>query len=287
MTHIHQHELNEFPNMSGPISGALIALQDRLLEGMRVHTKAATSGPAGYPERNVPLDKIDRAVSYPDYAPVPYTSPVVLKFAPDGSPIFPKWADAPEVANLRTGKNPGGRTGITGRGLLGKFEANYAADPIVLAFDEESGKVYLIAIERDSGDWAIPGGMVENGQSKLTTALRELSEETNVDLEMSDALEGYAGYVDDWRNTDDAWMETNAFIKVISWPDMQKLELKALDKAEKIKQVKRLELEPAVLNQLYASHGTFVRLALISLLLERPCCVPATALSKVSELIGL
>ena len=57
--------------------------------------------------------------------------------------------------------NPVGRTGLAGRGLLGKWGSNHAADPIVTRFHPAGGQLQVVAIQRkDTGQWAIPGGMV-------------------------------------------------------------------------------------------------------------------------------
>ena len=60
-----------------------------------------------------------------------------------------------------------GRTGLCGRGLLGRYGPNHAADPIVTRWRTENGAVVLqenkpvlefIAIKREDADeWAIPG----------------------------------------------------------------------------------------------------------------------------------
>ena len=65
-----------------------------------------------------------------------------------------------------------GRTGLRGRGILGRYGPNHAADPIVTRWkrdecgavvnDEKSGKPILqfVSIQRrDTGEWAIPGGI--------------------------------------------------------------------------------------------------------------------------------
>ena len=65
-------------------------------------------------------------------------------------------------------RNPIGRTGMKGRGLLGRWGPNHAVDPIVSRWqrDAKGEKVMLggkpvlefVAIKRkDIGDWAIPG----------------------------------------------------------------------------------------------------------------------------------
>ena len=126
-------------------------------------------------------------------------------------------------------RNPRGRTGMIGRGLLGKWGPNHAADPIVTRFDPaRPKKLQMVAIRRrDNGVWAIPGGMVDAGETVSQTVKREFMEEatsterfSKLELERNKRLledlfaSGqvvYRGYVDDPRNTDHAWMETTAF----------------------------------------------------------------------------
>ena len=65
----------------------------------------------------------------------------------------------------------------------------------------------MLAVQRrDNGQWAIPGGMVDKGEEVSKTLARELEEETGVVLDMGTGRLIYRGYVDDPRNTDNAWM---------------------------------------------------------------------------------
>ncbi|CEF68661.1 ADP-ribose pyrophosphatase, mitochondrial [Strongyloides ratti] len=114
--------------------------------------------------------------------------------------------------------NPIGRTGLKGRGVLGRWGPNHAADPIVTRILDN--KLQFVAIKRkDTGEWAIPGGMVDKGENVSNTLKREFTEET-LDNISSTVIEElfksgimlYNGYVDDHRNTDNAWMETSVYL---------------------------------------------------------------------------
>uniref|UniRef100_G3RFP5 ADP-ribose pyrophosphatase, mitochondrial n=1 Tax=Gorilla gorilla gorilla TaxID=9595 RepID=G3RFP5_GORGO len=237
------------------------------------HNKARTSPyPGSKVERSqVPNEKVGWLVEWQDYNPVEYTAVSVL--------AGPRWAD-PQI------RNPAGRTGLVGRGLLGRWGPNHAADPIITRWKRDSsgnkimhpvsGKHILqfVAIKRkDCGEWAIPGGMVDPGEKISATLKREFVEEALNSLQKTSAekreieeklhklfsqdhLVIYKGYVDDPRNTDNAWMETEA----VNYHDetgdiMDNLTLEAGDDAGKVKWV---DINDKL--KLYASHSQFIKL---------------------------
>lgn len=145
--------------------------------------------------------------------------------------------------------NPVDKTGITGRGQLGKWGPNHAADPIVTYVKND--KLFFVSIQRsDTGEWALPGGMVEPGDNISITIRKEFGEEAMNSMEMSDdakrdlqiqlnkvfenATEVYRGYVDDPRNTDNSWMETVAMHVHIDESIAENFKLKAGDDAKKV-----------------------------------------------------
>ncbi|KAM6957258.1 ADP-ribose pyrophosphatase, mitochondrial [Aplochiton taeniatus] len=247
----------------------------------------------------VPNDKVDWQIEWPQYTPVNYTAPAVLK--------KPTWAD-PEIGSfsasfntldmsvdrrshegdyrVQQGKplNPHGRTGLTGRGLLGRWGPNHAADPIVTRWKRDpKGKpvshkvsklpvLQFVSIKRkDCGEWAIPGGMVDPGELVSLTLQREFSEEALnslvalpadkekinqriAQLFNSPGFQVYKGYVDDPRNTDNSWMETVA----VNFHDetgnsVSELPLQAGDDAGSVHWV---DLDSALV--FYASHSHFL-----------------------------
>lgn len=264
------------------------------------HTKARAPQYLNGPTRTpVSDDQVPWKSPFPDYEPVVHY---------DGKlrgPKLPVWADnradlSAVKFNEMDGKinrkshegpyeivdgfprNPRGRTGMAGQGLLGRFGPNHAADPLVTRWkkDEAGNRVKdaeghdvleFVAIKRgDTGEWAIPGGMVEAGDTVSLTLKKEFGEEALNSLEQTpearrhteellnrlfaNGVEVYRGYVDDPRNTDNCWMETVA----MNFHDedgtvFDKFKLKAGDDAAAVAWV-------AITHdiKLFASHNDFV-----------------------------
>jgi ADP-ribose pyrophosphatase len=233
-----------------------------------LHVKSRTEKPDSYPARApVPDDKVAFATPHPDYKPAYHVDATVLK--------RPVWADPEDITQVTRAfksnagtitfndkghpQNPMGRTGIEGRGLLGAWGANQAGDPILTKVNPDTGKLELLVIQRkDSGQWALPGGMVDEGENIFKTIARELEEETTVKLDFSDAKHVYQGYVDDRRNTDNAWMETTVKHKHLTGKLAAQVNPQAGDEAD----ARFIPLTKADVESLYASHGSFVKQAL-------------------------
>lgn len=219
----------------------------------------------------VPEEFVYWSEDFPSYLPPVYTAPHIngqVWADPDitDSTFQPKWNSVDGKINRVSfngdyqvidgiPRNPMGRTGIRGRGLLGRWGPNHAADPVVTRWRRDSlgnalinGEkriLQMVAIQRhDNQMWAIPGGMVDPGEKVSATLKREFMEEAldsfdnkrMIDEFFAEGIEIYKGYVDDFRNTDNAWMETVAY----SFHDgtgkqVGKLKLSAGDDAANVK----------------------------------------------------
>ncbi|KAK3101394.1 hypothetical protein FSP39_003210, partial [Pinctada imbricata] len=208
----------------------------------------------------VPDDKVYWDIPYPEYSPTTYEAPEVK--------ALPPWADTLDLINMPVARrlnkinfnafdavskcsrtsylgpykveqglplNPKGRTGMVGRGLLGRYGPNHSGDPVVTRWKRDDkgqrmrqdGKYMLefVAIQRkDNNLWSLPGGMCEPGQKVYECLKAEFTEEAlgslindekkkdeinkKLHIIFENGKEIYKGYADDPRNTDNAWIET-------------------------------------------------------------------------------
>lgn len=195
-----------------------------------------TYAPVDHPGTEVPANLRSWDTDHADYSPVDITPPELRPEAltgdvegwitdPEAAPTqITTWSQRQENALVPFGinstgypLNPTGRTGRSGRNL-GKWGENQAADPVVVAGTGSERRVLLIQ-RSDIGKWAFPGGMVDPGETAPAAVVRELQEETGVDLtdQTPDAILT-RDYVADWRATDHAWVTSTAALYLL--PDV-------------------------------------------------------------------
>ncbi|XP_027441126.1 transient receptor potential cation channel subfamily M member 2 isoform X2 [Zalophus californianus] len=136
--------------------------------------------------------------------------------------------------------NPMGRTGLRGRGSLGCLGPNHTLQPVITRWRRnQDGAICRKSIKKMlevlvvkhllSEFWALPGGSREPGEilpRKLKQVLRREFWSSFQNL-LIQGTEVYKGYVDDPRNTDNAWIETVAIS--IHFPDQSDMDLKRLN----------------------------------------------------------
>ncbi|XP_063080653.1 transient receptor potential cation channel subfamily M member 2 isoform X2 [Cavia porcellus] len=136
--------------------------------------------------------------------------------------------------------NPMGRTGLRGRGSLKCFGPNHMLHPVVTRWRRnQDGAIcrksikkmleVLVVKQPLSELWALPGGSRELGE-RLPRKLKEILLQgawPMVEGLLQKGVEVYKGYVDDPRNTDNAWIETVAIS--IHFSDQNDVELTRLN----------------------------------------------------------
>ncbi|XP_040913185.1 transient receptor potential cation channel subfamily M member 2 [Toxotes jaculatrix] len=149
----------------------------------------------------VPEEKVPWEVSFSSYMPTYYAS------EDSGDNM-----DGSESETLDNYRNPGGRTGIRGRGALSQLGPNLTLDLVVTRWrDSERSVLEFLAVwDESQGTLALPGGPVESTDHLPVTLKRTMGKTLygKISAKVSEGTKVFEGYVDDCRNTDNAWVET-------------------------------------------------------------------------------
>lgn len=245
----------------------------------------------------VPEDKVSWTISWFEYLPQYYTADHLknCSYADldiNDKKFKPFWNTKDGVINRKSYDNsqpiryvivnnyplnPRGRTGLQGRGCLGRWGPNHAVDALVTRWKRTKDQSlvvtgtsglptlqFLAILRKDCKKWAIPGGFIDVNEETYTAMLRELFEEA-IKTEKGSKLPSqeffncgkqiYKGYVDDPRNTDNAWIETTATnVHDESGENTQNLVLEARDDAA---DVKWIDISEDM--EIYATHSDIIK----------------------------
>ncbi len=186
------------------------------------HLKIRGERPESYPPRHrILIDEAPWGIECPDYAPTYHVDPTVLEN--DSSQKAGGWADPEDFAKVHesaeqepatrqddTGRplNPRGRTGIAGRGLLGKWGPNHMVSAVVTRVDDATGE-HEIVLGRsgEDGDFSLPKGFVAPGEALDDAMARILADEIGWQTGSGKGDAIVEGYSYDARQTDHAWVE--------------------------------------------------------------------------------
>ena len=166
-----------------------------------------------------------------------------------------------------------------GRGKLGKWGPNHAADPVAIMKTRVwfQSRAYVLVVQRkDTGEYALPGGMVDPGESATQTAIREMQEEA-VQVAPGDIAKFfkhnkgrtlYAGINwNDPRNTHSAWMETCVVLFCV--PEWLQKNMRLRPQPGETLNSRWLDVAASDLKLLYSDHGDYVKMACEVLRIDR------------------
>ncbi|XP_076603767.1 transient receptor potential cation channel subfamily M member 2 [Chaetodon auriga] len=149
----------------------------------------------------VPEEKVPWEVSFSSYMPNYYASEDTKDHV-DGS----------KSEALDNYRNPGGRTGISGRGALSHLGPNLNVDLVLTRWKDSKKSIleYLEVCCERKGTVALPSGPVQSTNHLPETLKGIMGEKLYKKLneKVSGGRKVFEGYVDDCRNTDNAWVET-------------------------------------------------------------------------------
>ncbi len=168
------------------------------LPGEGAHPIARSEKPASYPERQ-PVGEYQVAWELPfaDYKPSYYVAPEVLES---------DCADPKEMP-----LNPKGRTGLAGRGILEKWGPNEAIHQVITRNHPETGRLEMLMLKQENaGQKELLNVLMPDNMKVAGAITREFKEGANKLQCLDNMTVLYSGYLDDPRNTDNAWVKTTS-----------------------------------------------------------------------------
>ncbi|TDJ17932.1 MAG: hypothetical protein E2O65_07260 [Gammaproteobacteria bacterium] len=234
------------------------------------HLKIRGGKPNSYPRRlRILIDEAPWAMPCPNYQPPYHVDPSVLEN--DCTKKTGGWADpedftrvtsraSPEKAAHRDDEgrplNPRGRTGIAGRGLLGRWGANQMVAAVVTRINHETlAPELLLGKLEESGPLSLPRDFVAEGKTVEAAIVHALEQCTGQPPESQGEVIA-EGYSYDERQTDHAWVELEARLYHMN-ADAQPTALQPSGAG--IQDIEWWPLEPATINSLPSTQAQLVR----------------------------
>jgi ADP-ribose pyrophosphatase len=191
------------------------------------HLQIRGARPQTYPPRQrISIDMALWDVDCDEYDPPYYVDRSVLEN--DTQQVPGGWADPEDFSkakdNVADGSsrrrdgegrplNPRGRTGIAGRGLLGRWGVNPAAGAAVVRRGEEANRLDILVGKREgASELSLPKGFLRAGEEPESAARRILELETGWNPQDKHGDEIFEGFFYDPRQTDHAWVEMRTFL---------------------------------------------------------------------------
>ncbi|MEI7999401.1 MAG: hypothetical protein WCH62_07855, partial [Candidatus Omnitrophota bacterium] len=273
--------------------------------------------PSIYEAVPVPESKRSWKISWSNYKPREFTAEIVRKdphATPDDKLDFKHTLKTRTLGGtikfreLYGKKYPifvhptkGGRTGIWGRGLLPFWGPNPSVDIAVTGDDPITGKPIILVVERkETPHVGLPGKRLLPHQDIFEVISEQLLIKTGIhlstDIIRTHAKVIYEGYSGDFRNTDNAWVETTVLHIHLDSDLMHNLMLQKLEVPEAsqtfVKDVKWAPLNQKTLRQgFYASHAEFAEIAKENIKMQKatkPLAVtPVAHTTVLRQIIGL
>ena len=202
-------------------------------------TRISGARPSSYPRRQrIALHEVPWSIPCPDYAPPYHVDSVVLENNhfdnsygwADPETLDPSWWQIPDfdggtVDEQGRPLNPMGRTGIAGRGLLGRWGVNPVVSAIIARIDGDRVEILVGRRGGPESLW-LPRRFLLPGEEPLEGMWRMIIELTGYRASVDQALNRFMGLfeaeilsqgiISDPRQTDHAWVELSSYLIQLS-----------------------------------------------------------------------
>jgi len=209
------------------LAQALISCQQLMLDLVSddFHLKIRGERPLSYPPRQrISIDMSPWRFKCPEYSPPYHVDQAVLDNEEDRGESG--WADPEDINKVKSDfpeilrKNakglplhPRGRTGIAGRGLLGRWGANPAVTAVVVRTGSDGDEMeLLLGKHSDDNFFWLPKGFIYRNQDAKKEIYKVIHREFGWKPEMDTGKILSQEFSYDPRQTDNAWLEITSFL---------------------------------------------------------------------------
>jgi len=184
------------------------------------HLTVRKERPSCYPKRlTLTLDEAPWEIENTNYNPPYFVHETVLQNNQN-------WADPEDFSKVKRdfknlnikyfsneGKplNPTGRSGITGRGLLGKWGPNYAVTCFLLR-ENDNEQIEILLCKKSSLNLIAPQGFIKASETVEQAGKRVIKDDIFIEIKNTAIKNINYGYSYDVRQTDNAWVEMSSLL---------------------------------------------------------------------------
>ncbi|MHC4451313.1 MAG: phosphotransferase [Planctomycetota bacterium] len=234
------------------------------------HLTIRSERPARYPARQrISIDESPWLLDCESYDPPYYVDPAVLES--DRTKAVGGWADPedfelvpaeegrpePKYRDERgRARNPHGRTGVAGRGSLGRWGRNLAVAGVVVRPEVDTGGCEILVGRRpETTGLELPEGFVLPGENPQNALVRVVEKDTGWEPASAGSEVVFEGYTYDPRQTDHAWVESRAYLILAQESDVPD----TFAAPGNYEEVRWSPVDSDVVNRLPARQARFVR----------------------------
>jgi len=263
------------------LTHALYSVESLVLDLMAddFHLKIRSEKPESYPMRQrISIDEAPWFQDSDSYNPPYFVDSSVLEH--DRSKVEGGWAD-PEDFGLVPAENgqpeskykdeqgralnPRGRTGIAGRGLLGRWGSNLAVASVLVRSQRHTRSCEILVGRRpEQTGLELPEGFVLSGEKSQDAIVRVVRKDTGWEPRTRGFGVVFEGYTYDPRQTDHAWVESRAYLIVEKETDTPD----TFNSSGNYEEVKWMPLNSDTVNRFPARQAQFVRDAVRQMIVE-------------------
>ena len=202
-------------------------------------TRISGARPSSYPRRQrIAIEEVPWSIPCPNYAPPYHVDSVVLENNrfhnsygwADPETLDPSWWQIPDFDTYAVDEqgrplNPAGRTGIAGRGLLGRWGVNPAVSAVIARIDGDRVEILVGRRGGPESLW-LPRRFLLPGEEPLEGLWRMIMELTGYRAAIDQALDRFIGFfeadvlyqgiINDPCQTDHAWVELDSYLIQLS-----------------------------------------------------------------------